>query len=579
MRYLYTFFIAIVVGLCLVTFSVYSADIETVEKLAKECVRGKKRSCQKLNKIAMKDIDRSVREAAVEKLTDQATLAEVAKTDAFQSICRAAVEKLTDQDALVEVAKADTFESTRLTAVEKLTDQAALAEVVKLGTNDYIRCHAVEKLTDQKVLAEIIKNIDEDSSVRQAAIRNITDQALLAEVARNDKDNYARQLAVENLTDQTVLADIARNEEEWEVCEAALKRLKDQAELANVVLAAKKPSVRMTAIRKLENQDLFIDVVRNDKDSAVRCEAVKKLNNQAMLAEVAKNDVDKEVRRAAIKKLTDPTLLADIARTDEDSYVCVAALDNPNLTDQTAIANIAKNAVSYSTRRSALYELKNQEILLSISKDKGQPLNLRLNAVSLLKDPYRFNIDEDKITPVLFELRQEAIGQKNKQVYRDVIDMLTTEALIEMRERAPKTVIQGRVLHRESKEPVTNMPTFLGEMQKNGEKFTLYSDLMTITDQKGNFTLKNVPNGIYTIIYSLSDVPILPSAIFILEPKTFNTSLDYGNFDAYGKLKEGRSGIYSTELDINLLYEVRDSQIVEYDVYGTETMELVFELY
>jgi hypothetical protein len=24
---------------------------------------------------------------------------------------------------------------------------------------------------------------------------------------------------------------------------------------------------------------------------------------------------------------------------------------------------------------------------------------------------------------------------------------------------------------------------------------------------------------------------------------------------------------------------VRDSQIVEYDVYGTETMELVFELY
>ena len=154
----------------------------------------------------------------------------------------------------------------------------------------------------------------------------------------------------------------------------------------------------------------------------------------------------------------------------------------------------------------------------------------------------------------------------------------TPKVLTEMRKRAPKAVIQGRFILRKSGEPLANTSLLLCEM-KSDRECTFFSDLMTTTDVKGNFTFKNVPNGYYTIVYSLIDKSKIPmDAVFYLDSEAFNTSLKSGSFSS-GRLKDGTSMISSTQLGISLSFEVRNSNIVEFDVFGTGIKKLVFEVY
>ena len=177
-----------------------------------------------LAKYAVEDEDWGVRQAAVEKLMDQAVLAKVAVEDEDMHVRQAAVENLMDQAVLAKVAVKDKDESVRIAAVEKLTDQGVLAKIVVEDEDMHVRQAAVRKLTDQGVLAKIAVE-DEDWYVRQAAVENLMDQAVLAKVAVKDKDESVRIAAVEKLTDQVLLAKIAVEDKGGVVREAAQRRL------------------------------------------------------------------------------------------------------------------------------------------------------------------------------------------------------------------------------------------------------------------------------------------------------------------------------------------------------------------
>jgi hypothetical protein len=255
-----------------------------------------------------------VRQAAVEKLTDQAVLAEIAGTDGDNDVRKAAVAKLTDQAALAEVAKNIWRPDVQMAAVAKLTDQVVLAEIAKTCSNNDIRQAALGKLTDQALLAEVAKN-GIRAEVQMAAVAKLTDQAVIAKVAKTCS-KYAREAAVEKLIDQAVLAEIATKDSDWNVRYAAVRKLTDQALLAEIATKDSDWNVRYAAVRKLTDQALLAEIAKTDSERGVRQAAVKNLTDQVVLAQIAKTDSERGVRQAAVKKLTDEVALAEIAKTD-----------------------------------------------------------------------------------------------------------------------------------------------------------------------------------------------------------------------------------------------------------------------
>jgi len=112
--------------------------------------------------------------------------------------------------------------------------------------------------------------------------------------------------------------------------------------------------------------DLLKPKWRHSK-SDVRKTAVNKLTDQSILADIAKNDTDSDVRKTAVNKLTDQSILADIAKNDTDSDVRKTAVYQ--LTDQSILADIAKNASDSDVRKTAVYQLTDQSILADIAKN------------------------------------------------------------------------------------------------------------------------------------------------------------------------------------------------------------------
>jgi len=563
-----------------------STDDEEINRLARECEAGIEKACKKLAEIAKKDKD--------------------------PAVCLAAVQKLTYQGLLQDIAKSSRHFDVRMAAYDRLDDRST-----RRGTVHY--------LTDQAMLAEIAKNTGEDSEVRQDAIRKLANQSLILDLARNEKNEYVRKAAVErlpaghplrqvvlateaevqSLADQTILADIAENAHDYDARKAAAEKLSDQDPRPLAKLAKNESedvSIRLIAIKKLNDQTLLAEIVLSDTHNEVRVAAVKKLKDQSLLAKLAMSDEGYEVWTAALEQLADQPRLTDIAMNAQNLETRKQAADK--ITDQILLADIAKNADNPRIREKAvakitdqilladifkkdadqwvqiraLRRLSSQEMLTSISRDRQQPLNIRLEAVTILSDSENFKIGRTQIVQALLEIRQEALRQKNRDLYKTILGKLTPDDLVEMRKRAPRATIQGRLIKRENGEALASIPLFLGEM-KSGRECMLYSDLITTTDDKGNFVLKNVPNGFYTVVYSRSEKPMIPpSAVLLLDSREFNASMQSGSFSG-GRLMEGTSTISSMQIGIDLSFEVRNSDVVEFGVLGTGIRELVFEVY
>jgi hypothetical protein len=169
-----------------------------VENLAKECLKGQQKSCNRLVTVATTDADWRTRMAAVYKVQDQSVVANIAKGDADDGV--------------------------RMAAVERLEDQAKLAEIVK-GDSSY--------------------------RVRREAVRRLSDQKLCAEVAATDDEAIVRRAAFERLTDQALLTTLARTSLKADVFETAISRLTAPGSIAAVASTAADPSARATAAARL----------------------------------------------------------------------------------------------------------------------------------------------------------------------------------------------------------------------------------------------------------------------------------------------------------------------------------------
>ena len=143
----------------------------------------------------------------ISRITDQESLEELARNACCLGIRQAATEKLTDQALLFELCYDNEWKICNI-ASKTLADQSLLIDIYNDKNNSQdVRRNAVKNIKIQSVLADIIKN-ENDEAVRYTAIETLTDQAALSEVARHDYNKNGRICAIKKLTDKSVLEEI-----------------------------------------------------------------------------------------------------------------------------------------------------------------------------------------------------------------------------------------------------------------------------------------------------------------------------------------------------------------------------------
>jgi hypothetical protein len=254
---------------------------------------------------------------------------------------------------------------------------------------------------------------NENPDVREKAISELTDPDTLAYIAENDPSAYVRRVAFVKLACRASTATV--------------EKVTNQKTLADIAKEADDVNVRKAAIEKITDQDILIDIAKNHrdapnadsyKDKSLRHHIIdNKLTDENALADIARNGNVTYVREAAVSKLTDQSKLVDFAKNSNDDFVRRAAAKK--LTDQFVIAYVAKNDRYEYTRRAAVERLTDQSVLADIAQS-DEVRHVRLAALGRLTDQNILigiakNEDNDN------ELREAAAGKLTNKFELDSI--------------------------------------------------------------------------------------------------------------------------------------------------------------
>jgi hypothetical protein len=240
-----------------------------------------------------------------------------------------AVDKETDQTTLAEIAKTAPLADARMEAVKKITDQKIITDLAKNTNNDIVRTAAIKKLTDQHILADIAKN-DGDYQIRIAAVKTLSDKTLLTDIVMTNKDGWVLPYALAKLYDQKTLNNIAVNDDFKWARKTVAAKLTDQELLVNIALNDTDEWARESAInnKNMKDQSILAEIAKNDSNHVVYGAACKKLSNQAAIIDVVKNahNLPYDTRCELVEKLMDVSTLTDIAENDKDERVRCCAI-------------------------------------------------------------------------------------------------------------------------------------------------------------------------------------------------------------------------------------------------------------
>ena len=271
--------------------------------------------------------------SSVRQLTDQKELKNVALNAGNVHIRKLAIERLSDQKTLAYIANEnkgcwiDGNSTVRKAAIEKLTDLALLNHIA--DSHDYER-YVCKWMVGDGGLALRTKTLDLRDVARNRLlelrenlltdIANLTDQTLLAGISQNAIYSDVRLTAADRLHDKTlaqeVYADIAQNSADRDMGKDAAKRLTDPKALADVAKNAKHGEVRLMAADKQEDktlaEEIYAEVAKNGETWDVRKAALERLTDQEKLEAIARNAAHNDIRLVAADRLGDKALAEDV---------------------------------------------------------------------------------------------------------------------------------------------------------------------------------------------------------------------------------------------------------------------------
>ena len=105
----------------------------------------------------------------------------------------------------------------------------------------------------------------------------------------------------------------------------SIDKIKSQEKLSKIVLTAYENFACSYALKMITDQTILEELAKHPK-CRVRPEVVRKLTNQSMIADFAKNHPDYYTRIAAVTALADRVILVDIARNDKEYCVRDSAI-------------------------------------------------------------------------------------------------------------------------------------------------------------------------------------------------------------------------------------------------------------
>ncbi len=142
--------------------------------------------------------------------------------------------------------------------------------------------------------------------------------------------------------------------------------------------------IRAAAVRNLgpESEDILADIAHSDRDAAVRRIAIKKLVDPHTLIKIAQQDTDESLRQLAGEKAT--MIWVTAATSDQDPEASQTAVEH--LTDQNALANVARKALISTIRKKAVAKLTDPKALADVAKN-AQDSSVRMDALDSVSDP------------------------------------------------------------------------------------------------------------------------------------------------------------------------------------------------
>lgn len=141
--------------------------------------------------------------------------------------------------------------------------------------------------------------------------------------------------------------------------------------------------VRAAAVRELAPTDVEVleGIAQSDKDAGVRRVAIKKLEDPTILARIAREDPDESLRQIAAEKASG--ILIGAAVSDGVEQDCQLALEQ--ITDERALAEVAKTASHKAVRSGAVARLTDEKALADVARN-AKEAQVRIDALRLIVD-------------------------------------------------------------------------------------------------------------------------------------------------------------------------------------------------
>lgn len=353
--------------------------------------------------------------------------------------CASLAEQMTSQDAETRASAKRAYQELSPYTNERMLVESDLIQLVFQSYDEALNLRAVKALVELGTPQSDFVALSFSSNnreIRQACIREVVDQELIKNtlttvslpcyVYSNESGRYIwdnlgsasykckwyEEVAMsyfQRLTDQKMIEVVAKEACSDSVRLEAIKRVENQVLLAEFAMLGEKSGnllvkqgnggtssvdVRPIALERVKDQKLLVDIAKKAKDGDIRLMAVKQVTDQVVLVDLWEHEKDKRVRDVILDKINDSHPIkqkyyAMEAKTSDGIFLNVPhvpiydAVTRSKLTDQTLLADVAKNAKSSEVSKRVAEKLVKQDLLFDVAMNSKHGMAAEVAASKL----------------------------------------------------------------------------------------------------------------------------------------------------------------------------------------------------
>ncbi|MBR5504121.1 MAG: hypothetical protein IKV87_06750 [Methanobrevibacter sp.] len=257
------------------------------------------------------------------------------------------------------------------------------------------------------------------SHLSRAATELISDETVLVKLALNSNRNFCRLAAVENpnLKDEEVLYHVVLRDDYVTCCKRAIEKIEKEEYLIKIALSRKPAIVRITAIGKIRNQEILKEIALDESEIIdIRLTAIKNIFDDMFLNGIIESNANPVLKKEAVKNIKDQDLIVQIAK-DKNLNETLRLIAIGKIADEDLLIYFSKNP-NPRIRLAAISNpnLKDEDVLMDIVKYEKDS-KISLNALEKINN-------QDFICDVALHARHYGFGPVDKINNKNVLHEL-----------------------------------------------------------------------------------------------------------------------------------------------------------